>query len=44
MVVRRGFTHDLAELLMSDLERVLPRLERQAEPIHTPELDSAFKH
>ncbi len=44
VVVRRGFTHDLADLLISDLERVLPRLERQAEPIHVPELDSAFKH
>jgi glutamate decarboxylase len=44
VVVRRGFTHDLADLLIQDLQRLLPRLERQTEPIHVPELDSGFKH
>ncbi len=44
VVVRRGFTHDLADLLINDLERLLPRLERQSAPIHTPELDSGFTH
>jgi glutamate decarboxylase len=27
VVVRRGFSHDLADLLLADLRRVLPRLE-----------------
>ena len=34
VVVRRGFTHDLADLLVSDLERQLPRLEKQTAPVH----------
>ena len=44
VVVRNGFTHDLADLLVKDLQRLMPRLERQSEPVHTPELDSGFKH
>ena len=34
VVVRRGFTHDLADLLVEDLKRQLPRLEQQPEPVH----------
>ena len=34
VVVRRGFTHDLANLLVSDVERQLPRLQKQREPVH----------
>jgi glutamate decarboxylase len=29
VVVRRGFIHDLADLLVSDIERQLARLEKQ---------------
>jgi glutamate decarboxylase len=44
VVVRRGFTHDLADLLLHDLERQLPRLERQAEPVHDGTTATAFAH
>jgi len=43
VVVRRGFTHDLADLLVADLERQLPRLEKQAEPVHD-ETTTGFRH
>ncbi|MEU0335152.1 glutamate decarboxylase [Streptomyces sp. NPDC006193] len=32
VVVRNGFSHDLADLLLEDLRRVLPRLDKQHEP------------
>ena len=32
VVVRRGFTHDLADMLVADLERQLPRLQSAADP------------
>jgi glutamate decarboxylase len=44
VVVRRGFTHDLADLLVADLERQLPRLERQPEPVHDASTATAFAH
>ena len=44
VVVRRGFTHDLADLLVSDLERQLPRLEKQAAPVHDQTTGAAFAH
>jgi glutamate decarboxylase len=43
VVVRRGFTHDLADMLLADLTRTLPRLEKQAEPLHEPAAES-FHH
>jgi len=43
MVVRNGFTHDLADLLLADLKRAIPRLERQAQPAHGAECAS-FSH
>ncbi|HEU0195137.1 MAG TPA: glutamate decarboxylase, partial [Gaiellales bacterium] len=43
VVVRRGFTHDLADLLVSDLERQLVRLKKQPEPVHD-EAESGFHH
>jgi glutamate decarboxylase len=43
VVVRRGFTHDLADLLIADLKRQLPRLHAQAEPLHGS-AESAFHH
>jgi glutamate decarboxylase len=44
VVVRRGFTHDLAEMLVADLERQLPRLQRQPEPVHDAASGTAFAH
>ena len=34
VVVRRGFTHDLADMLVNDLKKQLVRLEKQPEPVH----------
>ncbi|MEW2505182.1 glutamate decarboxylase [Amycolatopsis sp. CA-161197] len=44
IVVRNGFTHDLADLLMDDLRRALPELERQTKPQHDPATSTAFHH
>ncbi|MEV7690871.1 glutamate decarboxylase [Streptomyces bungoensis] len=44
VVVRNGFSHDLADLLLEDLRRVLPRLDKQGEP-HRDENDAGgFAH
>jgi glutamate decarboxylase len=37
IVVRNGFSHDLADLLMQALQRVLPRLRDQEKPQHGTE-------
>jgi glutamate decarboxylase len=34
IVVRRGFTHDLADLLVKDIKRQLPRLQKQTAPVN----------
>jgi hypothetical protein len=34
VVVKRGFSHDMADLLVADLKRQLPRLEKQPHPLH----------
>ncbi len=34
VVVKQGFTHDMADLLVADLVRQLPRLQKQPEPVH----------
>ena len=44
VVVRRGFTHDLADLLVADLERQLPHLEKQPAPAHDSATGSGFHH
>jgi glutamate decarboxylase len=44
VVVRRGFTHDMADMLVADIERQLPRLERQPEPAHDEATGGAFRH
>ena len=44
VVVRRGFTHDMAEMLLHDLQRQLPRLQRQPAPQHDAETGAAFAH
>jgi len=43
VVVKRGFSHDLADLLVSDLQRQLPRLQRQESPVHDAG-SSSFHH
>jgi glutamate decarboxylase len=43
IVVRNGFSHDLADLLLDDLRRALPRLERQSAPLHGAE-SASFAH
>jgi glutamate decarboxylase len=44
IVVRRGFSHDLADLLLADLRRELAVLERQPAPLHTGATAAAFHH
>ena len=44
VVVRRGFTHDMADMLVSDLRRQLPRLEKQPIPVHDAATATAFAH
>ena len=44
VVVRLGFGHDLADLLIADLNRQLPRLQAQAAPVHDATTASAFHH
>ncbi len=41
--MRHGFTHDLADMLLADLNRVLPRLQAQPAPVHS-EAESSFHH
>ncbi|MGH3602008.1 MAG: pyridoxal-dependent decarboxylase, partial [Pseudonocardiaceae bacterium] len=43
IVVRNGFTHDLADLLLADLRTELPRLGRQPNPQRGAE-SSSFSH
>ncbi|MYR58990.1 glutamate decarboxylase, partial [Streptomyces sp. SID625] len=44
IVVRNGFSHDLADLLLADLRRVLPRLDKQNEPHRTVDDAGGFAH
>jgi glutamate decarboxylase len=44
VVVRQGFGHDLADLLVADLERALPRLAKQQAPVHDASSAGGFKH
>ena len=44
VVVRRGFTHDMGDLLMADLQRQLPRLQAQPEPVHAGDAATSFHH
>ena len=43
VVVRNGFTSDLAELFLADLERAIPELEKQSEQVHG-EQATGFHH
>src|SRR5215475_5810861 len=44
VVVRNGFGHDMADLFLADLDRQLPRLEKQGGPVHDSESGSGFHH
>jgi glutamate decarboxylase len=44
IVVRQGFGHDMADLLVGDLERQLPRLQAQPAPIHDHTSAASFRH
>ena len=43
VVVRRGFSHDLAEMLLNDLKKQLVHLEKQPKPVHDATA-SGFRH
>jgi glutamate decarboxylase len=43
IVVRNGFSHDLADMLIDDLRRLLPRLGKQDTPVRGTE-DASFAH
>ncbi|MFN2496654.1 MAG: glutamate decarboxylase [Pseudonocardiaceae bacterium] len=43
-VIRNGMTHDLAQVLLADLDRVLARLSRQRESTRDPYTDASFAH
>jgi glutamate decarboxylase len=44
VVVRRGFSRDLADLLIDDLQRQLPRLLAQPKPTHDADTATGFHH
>ena len=44
VVVKRGFTHDMADQLVDDLKKLLPRLEKQPAPVHDQASGSGFHH
>jgi glutamate decarboxylase len=43
VVVKRGFSHDVADLLVADVKRQLPRLQKQPAPMHEGTATS-FRH
>jgi len=44
VVVKRGFSHDMADMLVGDIERQLPRLQKQPEPVHDAATATSFHH
>ncbi len=44
VVVRRGFTHDMADQLVHDMKRLIPRLEKQPSPVHDQVSGTGFHH
>jgi glutamate decarboxylase len=44
IVVRNGFGHDLADMLLDDLRRQLPRLQRHTAPLHDGDTGAGFHH
>jgi glutamate decarboxylase len=44
IVVRNGFSHDLADLLLTDLRRLLPELQAQPGPLRSALGGTGFHH
>ncbi len=44
VVVKRGFSHDMADLLIADFKRQLPKLEKLPAPVENSETGSSFSH
>jgi glutamate decarboxylase len=44
VVVKRGFSHDMADMLVADIQRQLPRLQKQPAPLHDGSGASGFHH
>jgi glutamate decarboxylase len=44
VVVRQGFSHDLGDLMLADLQRQLPKLQAQAAPVHDASSAGSFHH
>ncbi|HLH46485.1 MAG TPA: glutamate decarboxylase, partial [Acidimicrobiales bacterium] len=44
VVIRNGFSHDLAALLLTDIERLLPELGRQPGPLEGSGHAAGFHH
>jgi glutamate decarboxylase len=44
IVVRNGFSHDLADLLLTDLRRLLPELQAQPGPLRSAQDGTGFHH
>ncbi len=44
VVVRRGFSYDLADMFLADIRRQLPSLESQPVPVYDGESGSGFHH
>jgi len=44
VVVKRGFSHDMADMLVADLQRQLPRLKNQSAPLHNGSDATGFHH
>jgi len=44
VVVRQGFGHDMADLLIADIQRQLPRLQAQPAPVHDATTATSFSH
>ena len=44
VVVKLGFTHDMADLLVNDIQRQLPHLQEQQKPLRNASSSSGFHH
>jgi glutamate decarboxylase len=44
VVVRNGFSHDMADLLIGDMKRIQPQLDRHTQPLHDAKTSESFHH
>jgi len=44
VVVRRGFTHDLADMLIADMKRQISHLQKEPMPMHDAKSGTGFHH